>query len=105
MEEVLVLYTTHPDRECARKITKILLEDRLVACGNIYPIESHYWWDDEVVHSEEYVVIYKTRHSLIDKIESVFNDHHPYDVPCIVRYKADANMDYKQWVIQETKRL
>lgn len=103
MSTLQVLYTTHPDKECAQHMTKLLLEKRLVACGNIYPIESHYWWEDKIESAKEWVVIYKTRHENLEAIEAVFRSHHPYDVPCIVNYEAKANKDYMDWVAKETQ--
>jgi periplasmic divalent cation tolerance protein len=42
-EEVLTVFTTWPDLETARKAARVLVEERLAACGNIVPgVESVY---------------------------------------------------------------
>lgn len=99
---LIVLYTTHPDKECAEGMTKLLLNKRLVACGNIYPMTSYYWWKGEIENGEEWVAIYKTSPDHLQQIEEIFQTEHPYEVPCIVRWDAAANLPYEAWVVAET---
>ncbi len=103
MEDLLVYYTTYPDKETTLKITRILLENRLIACANIYPIDSLYRWKGEIVEEKEWVAILKSSVQLKDQLIQTFNDIHPYDVPCIVHWKANANMEYLKWVNESCK--
>lgn len=100
---LLVIYTTHPDKNTADKVAQLLLQKRLVACANTYPISSAYWWKDEIVQSQEWVVIFKSASHLMENIRAAIKDNHPYEVPCIVHWQAEANEDYALWVNGETQ--
>lgn len=96
--ELLVYYTTYPDKETAQKITRSLLEIRLIACANIYTIDSMYRWKGEIVEEQEWVAILKSPAHLKEKLINAINEIHPYDVPCIVHWSAEANAEYLKWV-------
>jgi periplasmic divalent cation tolerance protein len=95
---LLVYYTTYPDKETAQKISRILLEKQLIACANLYPIDSLYHWKGEIVEEQEWVAILKSSAQLKDQLIQTIKDIHPYDVPCIVHWDADANPEYLKWV-------
>ncbi len=43
--EVRLFYVTCKDKQEAESIAKTLLEEKLVACANIFPeMESFFWW-------------------------------------------------------------
>ncbi|GAB4492328.1 MAG: divalent-cation tolerance protein CutA [Saprospiraceae bacterium] len=98
----LLFYVTHPDEATARRIAEHLVQKRLVACANIYPIASAYWWQGSVQHEGEWVSILKTRLELEQKLETEIQKIHPYEVPCILRYEVRANEAYEKWIISET---
>ena len=44
-----IVYITASSREEAEKISRVLLEERLIACANIFdPVTSLYWWKGEI---------------------------------------------------------
>ena len=56
------LYITVGNKEEARKIASVLLEERLVACTNLFDgVESRYWWEGKIATDREVVLIAKTR--------------------------------------------
>ena len=99
----LVFYVTHPDEATARRISDALLQDRLVACANIFPISSAYWWGGTIAQEGEWVSILKTRLSLEHKLEAAIANIHPYDTPCIMRFELRANAAYQKWIVESTK--
>lgn len=96
-------YVTAPDRESARTIVRVVLERRLAACANYWPIESVYWWKGEREQSREFVIIFKTRRSLLRSLITAVRGVHPADVPCIVSYPmGPALPEYLSWIDTET---
>jgi periplasmic divalent cation tolerance protein len=100
----LVFYITHPDEATAKKVTDRLLEQRLVACANIFPITSAYWWERELQREEEWVTLVKTRPELEDRVVEAVEAMHPYEVPCIMRFEVRANAAYEAWIRAETEQ-
>ena len=96
-------YVTAPDRASARKIARAVLERRLAACANFWPIESTYWWRGTREESREFVIVFKTRRSLARKLIAAVRSVHPYEAPCIVTYPmGPALPEYLSWIDAET---
>ena len=61
LEKVLLAFSTFPDAETARRISKQLVEEKLAACANIFPaIESIYRWKGKIETGQEMIAFFKT---------------------------------------------
>ncbi|MEA2038123.1 MAG: divalent-cation tolerance protein CutA [Nanoarchaeota archaeon] len=98
---MILVYITCKDKEESSKISRHLLEKKLIACTNIHPIESLYWWEGKIQEESEVVVIAKTKDSNYDKVKEEVKKIHSYDVPCIIKIKAEANSEYDKWINEE----
>lgn len=98
----LVFYITHPDEETARSVANHLVERRLAACANIFPITSSYWWQEALQQEREWVSIIKTRIGLEQQLEAEVQKIHPYEVPCLMRLEVRANAAYEAWIEAST---
>src|SRR3989442_14439949 len=79
-------YVTAPDRETARTIARVVIEGRLAACANYWPVESRHWGRGAQEETNEFVIILKTRRSLVRKLIPAVQRGHPAAVPCIFSY-------------------
>jgi periplasmic divalent cation tolerance protein len=93
-----LVYITCKDKEEARKISKALLEKKLIACSNMFPIESMYWWKGKIEEDNEVVILAKTKEKNYEKIKEEVKKLHSYEVPCILKLSSEANIDYDKWV-------
>lgn len=99
---ILVVYIPCSSDVEARKIVKVLLEQRLIACANIFPVNSMYWWKGEIQDDSEVVIIAKTIKIKFSKLEEKVKELHSYDVPCIVAWSTSyESKDYAQWLSNE----
>jgi len=98
--EVVILLSNFPDADAARKAVRTLVEERLVACGNIVPgVESIYEWKGKMETSAEVMVIMKTTVSRADEAQSRLRTLHPYEVPEILQLPVAAGWpEYVGWV-------
>lgn len=94
----LIFYITHPDEATAKRISESLVQKRLAACANVFPIQSTYWWEGAVQQEGEWVSILKTSVALEAALEKAILDIHPYETPCITRFEARANAAYERWI-------
>ena len=94
----IVVYVTHSDAESASAIVESLLHEKLIACANIFPITSHYWWKATLQNENEVVTLLKTEKGHWKRLKKRITELHPYDVPCIMKWKAKANIEYEQWI-------
>lgn len=99
-DDVVLLLSTFPNADIARKTTRALVEENLVACGNILPgVESIYRWKGEIETATEVMVIFKTMDRRVSDAMDRIKALHPYDVPEILRISVeDGWPDYLKWV-------
>jgi len=96
-----LVYITCKDEKEAVKISKHLLEKKLIACSNMHPIRSMYWWEGKMVDEKEVVIMAKTLEKHYKKIKEEVSKIHSYDVPCVLKINAEANESYDKWVHEE----
>ena len=99
-EQFVIAFSTFPDVETARKISRELVDSGLVACANIIPaVESIYYWKEKVETSAESLAIFKLTAARYSEFESRLRNLHPYDVPEIVRLNiTGGSADYLRWI-------
>jgi periplasmic divalent cation tolerance protein len=102
---MILLYVTHKNSSAARKVVDHLLAKKLIACANFFPIQSCYFWNGHKEKSKEIVTLLKTRKELWRAVEKEIKHIHPYDVPCIMKIDATANIEYEAWIEKETKNV
>ena len=94
----LIAYVTFPDKESSTTIIQEVVGLKLAACGNSFPVSSTYWWESKLQQEGEYVGIIKTTPQKWGQLVSKLEEIHPYDVPCIMKIKVEANVAYEQWI-------
>lgn len=100
----IFVYITNPTKKEAKKIAKHLLEKRLIACANIFPINSLYWWQGKINDEDEFVLIAKTIESNFKKIKKEVEKIHSYKTPCIIKIPVILNKKYSNWLKKEIKK-
>lgn len=102
---ILVL-TSLPDVDIARRIARELVEARLAACVQIgAPVESLYHWRGRLETAREVPMAIKSRADAWPGIEQAIRERHPYELPEIVAVPlSHALPDYLAWIESETVR-
>jgi periplasmic divalent cation tolerance protein len=100
--EPIIVMVSFPDRELAIQISHQLLENKLVACAQLSPIESHYKWHGTLESSNEYMASFKTVKALWKKTEQAILLAHPYEVPEILAIPMmEISQAYFHWMLEE----
>ena len=100
--KLVVVSITFGDQASAINLAKQMVEKRLVACVQLFPILSIYNWKDSVQSDNEYFIQAKTTASKIELIEKFIVKHHPYEVPeIIVAPIIWGHAPYLDWVVGE----
>lgn len=102
---LVVMYITAPSKEVGRKLSEILVKEKLIACCNMVEnVESIYEWKGKVEQDTEVLMIVKSRQDYIDKIVEVVTKNHPYEVPEVIAMPIiGGNKQYMEWVESTTK--
>ena len=95
--------TTTGTKEEAQRIAQTLLNARLAACIQIFPIESFYHWEGKVERGVEFRLEIKTRRRHFQSIEKLITDLHSYQVPEIIEIPvSNGSEEYLRWIDGET---
>ena len=94
----IFIYITAANKKEAQKLALPLLEKRLIACANIFPISSVYWWKGKIKNGKEYALIVKTVKKNYNFIKKEIRKIHSYDTPAIIQIPVKVNEKYGEWM-------
>jgi len=95
----MLVTTTCPDKDAARKIAGLIIEARLAACVQLLPIDSIYTWKDNVCDESEILLLIKTKTTLYEQLQSLIWRNHAYDVPEIIQLPITGGLPaYMKWI-------
>ncbi len=93
------VYITFKDSGEAKKIAKRLLSRRLIACANIFPVDSMFEWKGKLTEAKEAAMLCKAMKKDFKAIEAEVKRLHSYEVPCIVAFEwALSSSEFSKWV-------
>ncbi len=102
MSEFIIILTTTDSEEKADKIASHLLEKRLAACVQIFPIKSYYRWKGKIENSSEFALFIKTKKPKYKDVEKEIKSVHSYETPEIISIPIlDGSKDYLSWLSKE----
>ena len=97
---MLIVFTTFANAEDAARVVRVLVEERLIACGNLLPgARSLYRWEGKIQDQPEVVVLMKTRKQDWTALISRLHELHPYQTPeCVAVRIAAGAPAYMAWL-------
>ena len=96
---MISVYVTCKDLTEARKIAGSLLEKKLIACANTFPVESMFRWKNKINRESEVAMFCKADGKNFDRIEAEIKKLHSYELPCIIAFGwAKQNKEFSRWV-------
>ncbi len=101
---ILVL-TSLPDADTARRLARGLIEARLAACVQVgAPVESLYHWQGRLETANEIPLAIKTTATAWPALLSAIRERHPYELPEIVAVPIiDGLPGYLDWIDAQTR--
>lgn len=100
MTDARVGLVTAPSAAAAERLVRALVDERLVACGNIVPgLTSIYRWEGAVESEAEVLVVLKTTAAAVPRLLGRVVELHPYDVPEVLLLDVAAGYGpYMAWM-------
>lgn len=97
-----VVLVTAPDEAVAESLVRRLVEERVVACGNILPgLRSIFRWQGAVEDEREVLVVLKTTVAGAERLIRRVPELHPYDVPEVLVLPVEAgHRPYLEWIAE-----
>jgi len=93
------------DLDVGERLVSALVDERLIACGNIVPgVVSVYRWQGAVERDAEVLLVLKTTEAAVQKLLERVPELHPYDVPEVLVLAVEkGTKSYLAWVNAETE--
>lgn len=100
----ILIYTTFPTFDDAKRVGDALVGAKLAACVNIFPhMLAIFEWQGRREHASEVAMIVKTRTELEDAVLAETKRLHPYEVPAlIVLPVTGGSAEYSDWIMAQT---
>lgn len=104
MTDIRVALVTAPTEQAAISICRALLDERLIACGNVVSgVRSLYRWQGSIQDDPEVLLVLKTSAARLEALIERVPQLHPYEVPEVVVLEVEAgHVPYLEWVHGET---
>ncbi len=98
--DYIIILVTCKDKQEAEKITQTLLNEHLIACGNIVsPVTSFFFWAAKIDRAEECLIVMKSRLDLFSQVAEQVRRLHSYEVPEVLALPiVDASKAYLDWM-------
>lgn len=96
--------TTVDTQDRAERIIARVLDEKLAACVQVFPIASHYVWQGERRSEPEIMLQMKIKTADWDALREAIIAAHPYDTPQILRIPVEAgHAPYLRWIDDVTR--
>jgi periplasmic divalent cation tolerance protein len=100
-----VILVTAASQQQAAAIAQALVEAKLAACVNLFPIHSVYAWEGAIQQNEEWQLMIKSDLSHFAALDALIRDRHSYEVPEIIALPIVAGSSaYLQWLASNLAR-
>jgi len=95
-----LIYSVFATSEQAKKVARVLVEEKLIACANILPAHSAiYEWEGKIVEESEVIMLAKTISENFMAVEKRICGLHSYETPCVLEVALEnIAPEFAKWV-------
>jgi periplasmic divalent cation tolerance protein len=103
-ERLVLIYTTFPGLDDAKRVGDALVATRLAACVNMFPgMISIFEWKGVREEANEVAMIIKTHSSLTEAVLKETKRLHPYELPALLVLPTEGgSAEYCGWIASQT---
>lgn len=84
------------------RLAEQLIAQRLVACAQLWPIQSVYRWEGQVQSEAEVLLQAKTTKAQLAAVQTFVVEHHSYEIPEVVAMPVvGGHPAYLDWVVAQ----
>ena len=101
--DILTVTTTVGSAADAQALAREILARRLAACVQVEEgLTSFYRWEGRLCEDAEVRLTIKTVPACVERLQALFGEKHPYEVPQFVAWRGEGSPGYSDWLKAET---
>ncbi len=101
---MIFTYVTCATSKEAEKLGKLIIEQKLGACIDYWPVNSMYNWEGKFKRVSQIMMIVTTFQTKLESLNELISKHHSYSTPLIAGVDVTRiNRAYKEWVMNEVE--
>jgi len=98
---MVFVYTTCASTEEAKKLGSLIIERKIGACVDFWPVESVYMWEGKMEDRSQAMLMITTLESKLPDVENLISQNHSYSVPLVAGVDIRRlNHSYKEWMVE-----
>jgi len=98
-EDIIFVYTICSNREEARSMGLLAIEEKLAISMDSWIINSIYPWQGVINEVDQYMLMFSTQKKKSDQLLKFIEAEHSYKIPMIAKCHTDmTNIPYQLWV-------
>lgn len=102
-DHAALVFTTVGSVEDAKRLSRLLVEERLAACVSVTSVASTYRWEGRLVEEDERLLLIKTAPARVAALRERLLAEHPYEVPeLLVLDATEVPEAYASWLEEST---
>lgn len=98
---MVFIYTTCASVEEAQKLGSLIVNNKIAACVDFWPISSCYTWEGTFRCVEQAMLLITTFEAKLEAVNQIISENHTYSVPLIAGVDVRRiNHPYKEWMTE-----
>jgi len=98
---MVFIYTTCASMEEARRLGGLMIERKIAACVDYWPVESCYRWEGSMQCSAQAMLMITTLEAKTQQVDDLLSENHSYSIPLIAGVDIrQLNRRYKEWMAE-----
>ncbi len=99
---MVFIYTTCASSEEAIRLGQLIIDHKMGACVDYWPVNSMYNWEGKIKHVSQVMMSIATFENKLEDVNDLISKQHSYSVPMIAGVDVRRiNRAYREWMMQE----
>jgi periplasmic divalent cation tolerance protein len=98
---MVFIYTTCKTVEEAKELGSLIINKKIGACVDFWPVSSCYDWKGSFQCVEQAMLLITTFEAKLEEVNQIISENHTYSVPLIAGVDVRRiNHPYKEWMME-----
>ncbi len=98
---MVFIYTTCENIEEAEKLGKLIINGKIGACVDFWPVSSCYEWEGSLICKSQAMLLITTFEAKLEEVNQIISENHKYSIPLIAGVDVRRiNHPYKEWMME-----